>query len=95
VTLEPGTVVRRRHGLITEAVFGDVVVLDPGTSRYVRLNGTAAALWDAIGASSANVDTLARLPEDRHGAPAERAHADAAAFVEALLARGLVTPDER
>ena len=90
VTLRTDTVVRRRDGLITEAVLDDVVVLDPEASRYVRLNATAAAMWEALLASHASVGSLARLLEDRFGAPAERAPGDAAAFVEALLARDLV-----
>jgi hypothetical protein len=84
------TVVRRRDDVITETVLADVVVLDPETSRYVRLNATSALLWEALADAPASVGSLAALLEERLGAPPERAPGDATSFVEAMVSRGLV-----
>lgn len=90
VPLGSDTVVHRRGDVITEAVLDDVVVLDPETSRYVRLNATSAYLWDLLGAAPATVAALAEALERERGAPAARAPGDAQAFVDAMLSRGLV-----
>ncbi|CAB4880613.1 unannotated protein [freshwater metagenome] len=84
------TVFRRREGVITEAVLADVVVLDPQTGRYVRLNRTAALLWELLDGAPGTPATLAAALEQRLGAPAQRAPADVTAFIEAMLSRGLV-----
>lgn len=88
--IDAQTTVVRRADVITESVHDDVVVLDPETSRYVRLNRAAALLWDALGASSATVEALADVLQARLGAPAERALPDALAFTSAMADRGLV-----
>ncbi len=84
------TIVQRTRGVITEAVLDDVVVLDPASGRYVRLNRTSAALWDAIAASGVSVAALARILEEQHQAPSPQAKDDALGFVEAMASRGLV-----
>ena len=84
------TIVQRTRGVITEAVLDDVVVLDPASGRYVRLNRTSAALWDAIAEPGVSVAALARVLEDQHQAPSPRAQDDALGFVEAMASRGLV-----
>ena len=84
------TIVRRREDVISETVFADVVVLDPETSRYVRLNATAAVLWEALAASPATVATLADVLSARFAAPPERALGDVLAFVEAMSSRNLL-----
>lgn len=86
----PGTIVTRRPDVLAEAVHDEVVVLDPVTSRYVRLNRTAAALWQALD-EPATVATLAEAVAAQFGIGAERALADASAFVQAVAQRDLVT----
>jgi hypothetical protein len=88
------TLVRRRDDLITEAVLDDVVVLDPETSRYVRLNRSSALLWEALQPGPAPVGRLAEILEQQAGAAADRALGDALAFVEAMASRGLVELSE-
>jgi hypothetical protein len=90
VVIALDTIVHRRADLITEAVLADVVVLDPESGRYARLNASSAALWEALRAADASVDSLARLLLERYGAPSESAEHDARAFVEAMADRGLV-----
>jgi hypothetical protein len=90
VAIAPDTIVRRAPDVITEPVLDDVVVLDPASGRYVKLNASAAALWGELDGTSTSVGSLARVLEERLAAPSERAQADAQAFVEALSARGLI-----
>lgn len=90
VGISAETIVRRRSDVITESVLDDVVVLDPATSRYVRLNTSSATLWQALAGSPATIESLGHLLEERHAAPSERAVSDALAFVEAMSRRGLV-----
>lgn len=82
--------VRRHDGLISESVLEDVVVLDPETSSYVRLNASAAVLWEFLEAGPATVSTLAVVLEQRLGAPEDDALKDAAAFAAAMAERDLV-----
>ncbi len=66
-----------------------VVVLDLRTSRYMSLNDSAARLWTVLaggGTFSALVATL----QEAYGIDAERATADAAAFLSDLRDRGLL-----
>ena len=83
-----GEIVVRNPSAIAERVGGDLVVLDLEQDRYVRLNGSGAALWEAL-AEPQSVEALAaRLVAA--GAPSARAAVDAAAFVRALAERSLV-----
>lgn len=81
--------VARADRALAEPVLGDLVVLDPATDRYVRLNRTAAALWEAIEAPT-RVSELARVVAERFEVEEERALADATAFVRELAERELV-----
>lgn len=90
MNLGPDTIARRHHGLISESVLEDVVVLDPETSRYVRLNASAAVLWEFLEAGPATVSTLAVVLEQRLGAPEVDALEDATAFAAAMAERDLI-----
>jgi hypothetical protein len=83
------TLVSRKDRALTERVLGDLVVLDPATDRYVRLNPTAAALWEAM-EEPTPMSELARIVADRFHVENERALADATAFVQELAERELV-----
>lgn len=80
---------RRVPWAVTETVAGETVLLDPIGDRYLRLNATGAALWELL-AEPRSAGDLAGALAARHGLPGERAHADAAAFLDALRARELV-----
>ena len=84
------TIVRRRDDLISESVLDDVVVLDPATSRYVRLNVSSAVLWDFLDAGPATVADLAVVLHERLGAPEQDALEDALAFVTAMADRKFI-----
>jgi Coenzyme PQQ synthesis protein D (PqqD) len=90
--ISSGTVVARAARTLAEPVLGDLVVLDPATDRYVRLNSTAAALWEAIEAPTP-VSELARIMADRFHIEDERALADTTTFVRELAERELVVLD--
>lgn len=83
----------RADRALAEHVLGDLVVLDPATNRYVRLNATAAVLWEAL-SEPTSVAGLAQIAADRFGVAEERALADATAFVRDLAARDLVVLDD-
>jgi hypothetical protein len=88
--LDRATVVRRAPHVLGEAVGDVVVVLDPEADAYVRLNRTGARLWQAL----AEPRTVGELADDLAGAyrlEPGRALADATAYVDDLVARGLAT----
>lgn len=78
------TRVVRSEGLVTEEMDGGIVMLDPETDRYLRLNVTGKLIWEAL-AEPATVEELARKLSERSGITRERAQADAAAFIEGLI----------
>jgi hypothetical protein len=85
--LDPKARIVRKEGLIVESLSGQTVMLDPERDRYLRLNETGGMLWEAL----AEPRTMAELGAElaaRTGIDAERADADAAAFVHGLLESG-------
>jgi hypothetical protein len=76
---------------VTETVAGETVLLDPVGDRYLRLNATGAALWELLAEPRAAAELAGALSE-RHGIAGAVAARDAGAFLDALLARGLVQP---
>ncbi|MEP6977238.1 MAG: PqqD family protein [Thermoleophilia bacterium] len=91
--LSPHTRVSRAPNALAERVRGATVVLDPDGGRYVRLNGTAGILWEALEAPTSIEELGARLAED-YGIDAARATSDATTFVSALAERELVALDD-
>ena len=59
------TIVQRTRGVITEAVLDDVVVLDPASGRYVRLN---PHLGRAVGGTRSGRSLRRRARADARGA---------------------------
>jgi Coenzyme PQQ synthesis protein D (PqqD) len=79
----------RPDGVAWRDVGGDVIVLDVDRSLYHGINSSGAPLWHAlVGGASASelVDELAR----RHPEAAHRAEEDVRAFLQDLVAAGLV-----
>lgn len=85
------TRVARSEGLVAERMEGGIVMLDPETDRYLRLNATGRLIWEAL-AQPATVAELARVLSERGGISAERAEADATTFIEGLLDFGAARP---
>jgi hypothetical protein len=80
---------RRSEDVVWEQLGEATLVLDAQNSRYVKLNRTGAALWEAL-AEPTDTDALVRRLVERHGVDEERAAADVEAFLSRLRERGLV-----
>ena len=78
------TRVARREGLVTEPMDGGIVMLDPETDRYLRLNETGKLIWEVL-AEPATVAEVAQALSERTGISRERAEADATTFIEGLI----------
>jgi Coenzyme PQQ synthesis protein D (PqqD) len=89
--LTAATRVARSEGLVTEPMEGGIVMLDPESDRYLRLNATGKLIWEAL-AEPATVAELAQLLGERTGISSERAEADAATFIEELVDFGAARP---
>jgi hypothetical protein len=85
------TRVIRSEGLVTEPMEGGIVMLDPESDRYLRVNGTGRLIWEGL-AEPATVAELARALSERSGISVERAEADAAAFIDRLIDFGAARP---
>ena len=85
------TRVARSEGLVTEPMEGGIVMLDPESDRYLRLNATGRLIWEAL-AEPATVAELAQVLSERSGIPRERAEADAATFIDGLIDFGAARP---
>ena len=85
------TRVARSEGLVTEPMEGGIVMLDPESDRYLRLNATGRLIWEAL-AEPATVAELAQVLSERGGISRERAEADAATFIEGLIDFGAARP---
>ena len=79
----------RTTGLTWHAVGSEVVVLDLDGAVYLKLNGSARVLWEAL-ADPASLDQLATVLVDEFGIDDERASIDARAFVDELRRRRLL-----
>jgi hypothetical protein len=83
----PATRIARTEGLVTQPMEDGIVMLDPETDRYLRLNATGRLIWEAL-AEPATVADLARVLSERSAVSTDRAEADAVAFVEGLIEFG-------
>lgn len=67
----------------------DVVILDIERTTYLGVNRTGSAIWLAL-SSGATREDLVSLVMERFRVDRERATQDVTAFVDDLLAQGLV-----
>lgn len=82
-----GVVLRRLGGeamIVAESL--DMIDFD----RLVSLNSSAAYVWEALGESEFDVDTIAGLLSDRYEVSAATALADARELAERWLEAGIV-----
>lgn len=79
----------RETGLTWQIVGDEVVVLDLDGSVYLKLNGSARLLWEAL-AMPTDEDSLAAILVDRFGIDESTARRDVLAFVDELRRRELV-----
>jgi hypothetical protein len=87
----PSTRIARSERVVAEPMDGGIVMLDPEADRYLRLNATGTLIWEAL-AEPATVAELARVLSERSGVSAERAEADAVAFIDQLVDLGAAQP---
>jgi hypothetical protein len=81
----------RDNGIAWREIDGEIVALDPGSSRYVSINGAGATLWRRLHQGEATLEELAEALVERYGIGREQAHADAGAFVQQLADVGWLT----
>jgi Coenzyme PQQ synthesis protein D (PqqD) len=87
--LAPDSIVSRADGLIVETLGEEVVMLDPGSDRYLRLNPTGRLLWEAL-SQPATVAELGERLAGAFGISPARAREDTIAFVASLMEHGAV-----
>jgi len=85
----PATRIARSEGFVAEPMDGGIVMLDPKTDRYLRVNATGKLIWESL-AEPATVAELARVLTDEIGVDGDRAEADATSFIEGLIELGAV-----
>jgi hypothetical protein len=85
-------VLRRPRNVIDGRLPEETVLLRTDTGRSVRLNETAAWLWDQL-ASPLTVEELAGRLKAEFGLGEEQARSDAAGFARSLGERGFLAVD--
>ncbi len=73
---------------------GEAVVLDLATGTYFGLNDVGTRIWQLMDQQKTLVEVAAVL-EHEFDAPVDRLEADLRAFVDRLVAKGLLRPAER
>jgi hypothetical protein len=79
----------RQENLTWQVAGDDVVVLDLRGSVYLKLNGTARDLWEALVEPRTDAELVTGLVE-KYGIDEERAASDVAAFLGDLRRRDLL-----
>ncbi len=90
--LDPSATVTRSERVIVEDVGGETVLLDLDGDTFLRLNPAGAILWSRL-EEPARLDELAGTLEGEFGIDSPTALADAAAFVEDMSGRGLLSAE--
>ena len=86
-------IVTRSPTALAQRLEDELLVLDPASERFVRLNETGISIWEALERPQ-SLAALAAGIARRYGIDDDRALADATAFVAALHARDLVSVAE-
>ncbi len=77
--------------VLEETVTGTVMLFDPETGRYMKLNPSGKLLWSAIvGGTGVSLGQLTAELEASFGIGPQAAAEDVARFVEALEAGGFI-----
>jgi hypothetical protein len=82
--------VRPARGLAWQTIDGEAVVLDLARGRSLGLNETAAIVWSML--PDHDDEAIAAELARRFDVAPERARADVARLVAALVERGIVEP---
>jgi hypothetical protein len=86
--LSTQAIVRRAPGAIDVTVAGALILHDPHSDGYTRLNATAAELWDRLEDPITVAELTSGLAR-RHRIDEQRAARDTVAALEQLIDRGL------
>ncbi len=92
--LGPNSRIARAEALIVETLGDEVVMLDPGRDRYLRLNRTGGLLWNELEQPSTVAELAERLAAAAGISP-ERAQEDTLVFVGHLIEHGAVEISEQ
>jgi hypothetical protein len=87
-------IVRRASAAIDVTVAGTLILHDPHSDKYTRLNGTAAELWDRLEEPITVAELTAGLAR-RHRIDEQRAARDTVAAIGQLIDRGLAVQVSR
>lgn len=84
---------RRAVGVASRALDGEAVLVDPGQSKVVVLNGIGARLWELADGRRTLTD-MARVVAGEYEVELAKAEADALAFCLDLAGRGLLIVEQ-
>ena len=85
----------RRSSAVRASISADgLVLLDLHGGLVLSSNVVGARIWQLI-EEDQPAGEIARRIADEYDVAGDRARLDAAAFIEALIARGLITPEPR
>jgi Coenzyme PQQ synthesis protein D (PqqD) len=79
----------RREDVLSAPVDQELIMLDPATSRYHRLDPIGLRVWELLG-QAASVDEICQALEPEFEVSAERCRADVITFLDKLHRAGLV-----
>ena len=79
-------------GIPWREIDGEIVALDPNSSRYVSINGSGTVLWRRLQEGGATSDELAEVLVEHYGIASEQAGIDVEAFVKQLDGVGWLAP---
>ncbi len=85
----PGVRPRQREGVLSCAVFEDVVLMAPSSDKAFVLNTSSRAIWDLCDGGR-NVLAILRDLQSRYDAPAESLQDDLAATLSEFARAGLI-----
>lgn len=87
-----GAVFSRAPDVVDARVGDDLVLLDPDTDRYARLNTTAAVIWEQLERPS-ELSALANALASRYELAGDVARRQVEELLTSLLERGVVVRD--
>jgi len=85
---------KTRKDLAWRRIAGEIFIVDAAGSRMHELNGAAALVWEGLAAGRDEAAVAAALAAE-YDITAGAAAADAAVFIEELLAAGLLAKAEK
>ncbi len=86
-------VVRKDNKTASRILAGEAIVLTPMNSKIYNLNETGSRIWAWLD-DNPSVGELAVRMQSEFKVDKEQAQVDIIAFLEELVARGMVTPSE-